>query len=263
MGREDGAVMTVCKRVVGGLVMMSATLAAVCPQTAEANVVEHLDLAEMLVATVLPAVNFYGDPTKITWEGFNGLDYSTNRSKCATLVTQLFERAYDPDYVAWFGCTSPHAASYHDKIEVEDGFTLIESIHDVQPGDIIAIEYIDAGCTNLTCGTFSSCTSTGHVAIVADFPKARTASAPLVAGTLQFSVDIIDTSTSYHGTADTRYMSDAGGAHDQGVGQGTMRLYVNGKDATHPIVGHSWSTSSGSAFFSNAKRDVVIGRYNG
>lgn len=249
-------------RMMAGLVVMS-TIAAVCPQTAEAGEVEHLDLAEMLVATVLPALNFYGDPTAISWEGINGLDYSTNRSKCATLVTQLFERAYDPDYVAWFGCTSPHAASYHDKIEVEDGFTLIESILDVQPGDIIAIEYLDAGCTNLTCGTFSTCTSTGHVAIVSDVPKARTATAPLVTGTLQYSVEIIDTSTSFHGTADTRYMSDVGGAHDQGVGQGTMRLYVDAKDPTHPIVGHSWSTSSGSAFHSNAKRDVVIGRYAG
>lgn len=255
--------MNFCNRVVGSLVMMSATLAAISPQTAAASVVEHLDLAEMLVATVLPAFNFYGDPTKITWEGVNGLDYSTNRSKCATLVTQLFERAYDPDYVAWFGCTSPHAASYHDKIEVEDGFTRIESIHDVQPGDIIAIEYLDAGCTKMTCGTFSTCTSSGHIAIVADFPKARTATAPLVAGTAQYTVEIIDTSSSYHGTTDTRYMSDVGGAHDQGVGQGTLRLYVDTNTATHPVVGHSWSTSSGSSFYGDTKRDVVIGRYAG
>ena len=191
--------MQACWNRVVAAVVMSATFAAVCPQTAQAGLVEHLDLAELLVATVLPAVNYYGDPTSITWEGENNLDHSTNRSKCATLVTQLFERAYDPDYVAWFGCTSPHAASYHDAIEVEHGFTLIESIKDVQPGDIIAIEYLDAGCTNLTCGTFSTCTTTGHVAIVADVPKLRTASAPLVAGTTQYTVDIIDTSTSYHG----------------------------------------------------------------
>jgi len=262
MGRENGAVMHACwNQVMGSLVMSVATFAAVCPQTAEASLIEHLDLAEMLIATVLPATNSYGDPTQITWEGQNGLNHSTNRSKCATLVTQLFEKAYNPDYVAWFGCTSPHAASYHDAIEVEDGFTLIKSIHDVKPGDIIAIQYIDAGCTNLTCGTFSTCTSTGHVAMVADFPRARTASAPLVSGTTQYSIEIIDTSTSYHGTADTRYQSDVGGANDQGVGQGTMRLYVNPKDSS--IVGHSWSTSTGSTYYSNAKRDVVIGRYAG
>ncbi len=244
-------------RVMGSLVLSVATFAAVCPQTVEASIIEHLDLAELLVATVLPSTNSYGDPTQITWEGSNGLNHSTNRSKCATLVTQLFERAYNPDYVAWFGCTSPHAASYHDAIEAEDGFTRIASILDVKPGDIIAIQYNDAGCTNLTCGTFSTCTSTGHVAMVADVPRARTASAPLVSGTTQYSLEIIDTSTSYHGTDDTRYQSEVGGANDQGVGQGTMRLYVKNS----AIVGHSWSTSSGSAYYSSAKRDVVIGRY--
>lgn len=262
MGRENGALMHASwNRVMGNLVLSVATFAAVCPQTAEASLIEHLELAEMLIATVLASTNSYGDPTQITWEGQNGLNYSTNRSKCATLVTQLFEKAYNPDYVAWFGCTSPHAASYHDAIEVEDGFTLIGSIHDVKPGDIIAIQYIDAGCTNLTCGTFSTCTTTGHVAMVADFPKARTASAPLVTGTTQYSIEIIDTTTSYHGTADTRYKAESGGGHDQGVGQGTMRVYVNPKSSA--IVGHSWSTSSGSAYYSNAKRDVVIGRYAG
>lgn len=248
-------------QVMGYAVKIVAAFAAVYPQTVDASGVEHLDLAEQLIATILPATNSYGEPAQITWEGTNGLDHSTNRSKCATLVTQLFERAYNPDYVAWFGCTSPHAASYHDAIEVEDGFTLIESIHDLRPGDIIAIQYNDAGCTNLTCGTFSSCTSTGHVAIVADLPSPRTASAPLVPGTTQYSLEIIDTSTSYHGTGDTRYQSDVGGTNDQGVGQGTMRLYVNPKDSS--IVGHTWSTSSGSAFYGNAKRDVVIGRYTG
>ena len=137
-------------QVMGYAVKIVAAFAAVYPQTVDASGVEHLDLAEQLIATILPATNSYGEPAQITWEGTNGLDHSTNRSKCATLVTQLFERAYNPDYVSWFGCTSPHAASYHDAIEVEDGFTLIESIHDIRPGDIIAIQYNDAGCTNLT-----------------------------------------------------------------------------------------------------------------
>lgn len=80
-------------------------------------------------------------------------------------------------------------------------------------------------------------------------------------GTAQYSIEIIDTTTSYHGTADTRYKSEVGGANDQGVGQGTMRLHVN--PTTSAVVGQSWSTSSGSAYYGNAKRDVVIGRYAG
>lgn len=241
------------------LVLGIAAFAAVCPQTVQASEPEHLGLAELLIATILPATNFYGDPALISLEGQNGKSYSTNRTRCASLVTQLLEKAYNPDFVSWFGCTSPHAASYHDAIEVEDGFTLIESIHDVRPGDIIAIQYLDAGCKNLTCGTASNCSSTGHVAMVADYPRSRAASKPLITGTTQYSVEIIDTSTSYHGADDTRYKADIGGAHDRGVGQGTMRLYVDPDDDS--IVGHTWSTSSGSAFYGNAKRDVVIGRY--
>ena len=247
-------------RVMGSVVMSVATFAAICPQPAQAGEPEHLDLAEMLVATVLPKANSYGYPAQITWEGLNGLNYSTNRSKCATLVTQLFEKAYDVDYKSWFGCTSPIAASYHDMIEDEDGFDLIKSIDDVRPGDIIAIRYYDAGCTDLTCGTFSNCTATGHVAMVADYPKARAASEPFVSGTTQYSIEIIDTSTGYHGFDDTRYQSDVGGSNDQGIGQGTMRVYVNPKKESS-IVGHSWSTLSGSIFYGNSKRDLVIGRY--
>ena len=123
---------------------------------------EHQDAWQLLIATILPATNAYGDPTQITWAGQNGHNYSTNRSKCATLVTQLLEKAYDPDFVSWFGCTSPHAASYHDAIEVEDGFTLIESIHDVRPGDIIAIQYLDAGCRSCRSSTVDAARSAAN-----------------------------------------------------------------------------------------------------
>ncbi len=254
--------MSLCNGGVGSFVA-AVLVASFCPDVARAAVPEHLEWAQLMVDTVKPANNFYGDPASLTWQGLNGLSYSTNRSKCAPMVTQLLEKAYDPDFVAWFGCTSPSAASYHDAIEVEHGFTLVDSILEVQAGDIIAIRYFDAGCTDLTCGGFQNCSSSGHVALVAELPTARSATAPLVAGTLQYAVKIIDSSTSYHGAADTRYQADALGAHDQGVGEGTMRLYVDAKDPTRPVVGHSWSTSSGSAYYPNTLRDVVIGRFQG
>jgi hypothetical protein len=198
---------------------------------------------------------------EISWKGSNGLAHSTNRTKCASLVTQLLEKAYDPDFVGWFGCTSPHAAAYHDAIEVEDGFDLIESIFDIQPGDIVAIRYDDAGCSQLTCGTFTGCTTSGHVAIVAAAPTLRSPVSPLVGGTVQYALPIIDSSSTYHGVTDTRYKSDALGADDKGVGRGTMRLYVDSADPERPIVGYSWSNVAGSLFYPHSKRDLVIGRY--
>ena len=47
----------------GTLVMLFATI-AICPQTVHASEPEHLGLAELLIATILPATNAYGDPTR-------------------------------------------------------------------------------------------------------------------------------------------------------------------------------------------------------
>lgn len=244
-------------------VVMGAAIGVLWIGSARAADPAHLSWAKLLVDTVTPASNYYGDPAQVLWKGAGGLTYSTNRSKCASLVTQMLTRAYAPDMVGWFGCTSPHAAKYHDAIEVEDGFVLIESIAEVRAGDILAISYLDAGCEVLSCGSFTGCPSSGHVAIVAAAPTPRAATSPVIAGTAQYSLTIIDSSASYHGPADTRYQAEAGGANDQGVGRGAMRLYVDSVDPEHPVVGYSWSTSSGSTFYPHSARDLVIGRYVG
>lgn len=236
------------------LCLVPATAAAVEPP-------EHWVWADEMVDTVTPAANNYGDPAALTWSGENGLGHSTARVKCASFLTELLERAYAVDMVGWFGCTSPHAASYHDAILDEDGFTEILSVDAIQPGDVVAIRYHDANCTQLTCGTFENCTTTGHIAIAAAAPTKRTATAPLVAGTVQYDLEIFDSSTTPHGSGDTRWQAGTAGAHDQGTGRGTMRLYAAAADAGHPIVGHTWSTSSGSSYHGVAKRDVVVGRY--
>jgi len=221
---------------------------------------QHLVWAKRLAATITPAANDYGEPAEITWAVTNGLDHSTNRTKCASLVSQLLARAYGPGYINWLGCSSPSAATYHDAIEVEDGFTLVEGIAAVRPGDIIAIRYYDAGCTEMKCGTFKTCTSSGHVAIVESRPTYRTATAPIVPDTLQFEVAIIDSSSDVHGATDSRKGSELLGADDEGVGRATMRLYVDRFDPARPIVGYTWSTWSGSKYYTHTKRDLVIGR---
>lgn len=141
---------------------MGAAIGVLWIGSARAAEPAHLSWAELLVDTVTPASNHYGDPAQVLWKGAGGLTHSTNRSKCASLVTQMLTRAYAPDMAGWFGCTSPHAATYHDAIEVEDGFVLIESIEDVRAGEILAIRYLDAGCEVLSCGSFTGCTSSGH-----------------------------------------------------------------------------------------------------
>jgi len=221
---------------------------------------KHLTWAQRLVDTVKPVANAYGAPAHITWKTENGLTYSTNRSKCASLVSQLLVKAYGDDFAGWLGCASPNAATYHDAIEVEDGFSLIESVHAIAVGDVIAIRYFDAGCTALSCGAAKGCTVSGHVALIAAAPQARAATAPIVPGTQQFTVDVIDSSSDIHGSSDTRYQADPKHLDDAGVGRGTMRLYVDAADPAHPVVGYTWSTWSGSVYHSSVTRDLVIGR---
>ncbi|MFM7201520.1 MAG: hypothetical protein ACKO6N_12085 [Myxococcota bacterium] len=54
-------------------------------------------------------------------------------------------------------------------------------------------------------------------------------------------------------------MAEANGAHDKGVGEGTIRLYVNNGGE---VTGHTWSTSSGSSYYTTTTRSIMMGRYN-
>jgi hypothetical protein len=243
--------------------LASAALAAAWVPEANATEPTHLTWAKYLVETIKPADNYYGDPGTVLWKGENGLTSSKNRTRCAPLLTQLLKKSYNTDTVGWLGCTSPHAATYHDAIEVEDGFELIESIADVKPGDIIAIEYLDEDCYNLTCGGYSGCSTTGHVAIVLEAPTPRVETSPFVKGTEQYSVRVIDSSANPHGVYDTRYQAESNNWDDRGVGRGRMRLYVDADDPDQPIVGYTWCTSTGSTYYPYYKRDLVIGRFKG
>jgi len=224
---------------------------------------EHLMLGQDLADTVKTSTNFYGSPAVLSWAGENGLSYSKVVAKCSTFVTELLKKSYDVNIKSWFGSSSPHAACYHDTIEVEDGFTLIESIDDVEPGDIVAIRDLDAGCKIQDCGSYSGCSSTGHVMLVTAVPKKRTATKPLVGGTHQYTLEVLDVTSSPHGDSDSRTGANPNNSDDTGIGTGTVRLYVDAGDPDKPIVGHTWTTSTGSTYRSQAKRSLVIGRYVG
>ncbi len=224
---------------------------------------EHLDLAVELAETVKPSSNLYGGPPALSWAGENGLSYSKVVANCSTFATALLKKAYAVDIKAWFGTTNPHAACYHDTIEVEDGFTLIESIKDVKPGDIVAIADLDAGCHITSCGSYSGCGSSGHVMLVTAAPVKRKASKPLISHTLQYTLEILDVTSSPHGDSDSRTDAGPNDSDDTGIGTGTIRLYVDTDDQDLPIVGHTWTTSTGSKYRPQAKRDLVIGRYVG
>ena len=83
----------------------------------------------------------------------------------------------------------------------------------------------------------------------------RAASAPLVDGTAQYAIEVIDSSQSGHGPNDTRKL--ANGAWADGAGIGTLRLYA---DAAGNITGYTWSTYSNSQYYPQDERHLVAGR---
>jgi hypothetical protein len=144
------------------------------------------------------------------------------------------------------GSQSPDAAQYHDAIAAQHGFQWVPTIGQVAPGDFIAIVYYPE---------YQS--PSGHVMLVQDYPQAH-ASKPLINGTFQWTIPVIDSTSSYHGTTDTRY------GHHGGIGEGIFRIYT---DANGLVVGYTWSllsTSLGNyepqTTSTNSGRHLVIGR---
>ncbi len=215
---------------------------------AYASPATHVGWAEILVANLSPDKNDYASsPTYIYWAGINGASSYENRTQCSSFVTRVLKQAYswsDTDFRAWFGSNSPTAARYHDAIAVQNGFGLIRKIGDIKSGDIIAIKYSDDS------------TSTGHAMIVKSPATKRTRTLPLVNGTLQYEIEVIDSSKSGHGKSDTRLMED--GSWDQGAGIGKLRLYANSNGI---VIGYSWSTAKNSVYYGQqSSRHLVIGR---
>ncbi len=219
-----------------------ALLAA--PTAAQAD---HLWWAEQLVNNISPENNTYdANPSYVTWAGVGGATQYTNRTYCSGFLTQVLMQGHGftgDDIAAWLGSTSPTAVAYHDAIVAGDGFDRISTVDRIAPGDILAIRYPE------------DASMTGHVAILQSAATLRVASAPTVSRTRQFEVWVADSSRAPHGPLDTRMSPD--GTSLTGAGLGVMRLYA---DNAGRIVGHTWSTSSGSLFRDQSSYHVAIGR---
>ncbi|NBS89561.1 hypothetical protein EBS67_06105 [bacterium] len=111
---------------------------------------------------------------------------------------------------------APLAKHYHDAIIHHRGFKEITKIDEVRPGDIIAIKY-PPGSGN-----------TGHVMLVAAVPLKRNPTEPLIKNSIQYEIEIIDSTSSGHGAS----------------------------------VGHTWSVYPTSKYYEMTVRNLVIGRIN-
>jgi hypothetical protein len=208
------------------------------------NSPKHLADAKELLHNVKPQNTSYRHKdTVVKWAG----PASECHTDCSGLLDSLIHHSYpkfnDAAFKKWFGVKRPLAHHYYDTIAAQKGFTRISRIGDARPGDFIAIKYPPGGA------------NTGHTMLVSGNPKPHNISAPLVDGTTQWEIPIIDCSTSGHGKTDTRRKSD--GAFHGGLGSGVFRIYTHKSGA---LAGYSWSVLSGSEYHDSKSRPIVIGR---
>ncbi|HEV7509797.1 MAG TPA: hypothetical protein VGS07_33300 [Thermoanaerobaculia bacterium] len=209
-----------------------------------------LEWARRLVAGVTPETNIYASrPTIVTWTGVSGASETRNRSVCSALVAHLMMQAYGyrpADFASWLGGRFPRAAGFHDAIAAGRGFDPVLRIAEIRPGDVLAIKYPPGSHP------------TGHVLLAASQPVERRATEPIVPGTVQYELSVIDSSHTGHGPTDSRHY--AKGKFHSGVGEGLFRLYA-GPDGA--LTGYSWSVTKASEVYTPGERHLVIGHLNG
>jgi hypothetical protein len=228
--------------------LVATWIITLLPRTSSAEPA-HLWWAETLINNIAPADNEYaGSPSYVTWSGVAGATRYSNRTHCNVFVNLMLQQAYgwtETDMIGWLGSRSPTAPVYYSAILAGNGFVSVQTLDEVQPGDIIAIRYPEESSAN------------GHLAIVQGAPVFHPATPPVVTDTYQFEVTIADSTRTAHGWSDTRMNAD--GTTQMGAGFGVMRLYA---DAELNIVGHTWSLMGGTSYRDVSTYPLAIGRLN-
>ena len=180
---------------------------------------------------------------RVQWEGTR-----LSQTDCSGFLDALLIRSYGDsrdDFKRWFGSHRPTAARYHDAIVAQKGFVAIHDIRAVRPGDILAVKYLHRK------------DNTGHVMLAVDAPRPMATKKPVVEGTQQWQVTVIDSSESGHGPTDTRHAKGKNGKDHDGLGMGVLRVYA---DVQGRIAGFTWSPLQVSKFHAPDDEPLVVGR---
>jgi hypothetical protein len=170
---------------------------ALCHPFAQANgepveTPKHLALARELVANVKPENNRYSLGEQSV--SFPGDVFSSGYSfgaDCSGFLLAIFDRSkYSIQQKMSYQSSSsrkrrPTAEDFVFSIEQETGYKHIRRVTDIAPGDVLAhamLRLEDQKQTN----------TTGHVFLIDSHPRAITPRNPIVDGTDQFEISIID-----------------------------------------------------------------------
>jgi hypothetical protein len=138
----------------------------------------------------------------------------TSAASFFTLLCKLTYGLSDVNLQSWLG--TPTGAGFtaaqiaSSIIRSNGSLVRIGSVVDILPGDILTVVYASAGAARDN--------STGHVMIVVNATRRPVDTAPIVAGTAQYDVWVVDSVGTPHGSADLR---------TAGIGAARVRLYAN------------------------------------
>jgi hypothetical protein len=220
----------------------------------ELPVPKHLELARELVATVKPENNMYVHSTqRIQWKGDLFTSENSVHTTCGGFVRGVLERA-DESSVSKVWPKSVPNRNIHLADWVEAGNSgrvkRIQSLSNVQPGDLFIFLCLDKE----TCKT-SQGEAEGHITFVDAKPEKAVSKAPILEGTEQWNLTVIDSADSAHDRNDTRFVPK-GEKKITGVGRGTFRIYT---DASGIPVGYA-KGFVGANYHSIADRPITITR---
>jgi hypothetical protein len=225
--------------------MLIAAIWAPAAAAQDASIRQHVQSAEQLVRALdLAHTNYEHGAGNIVWSGI-----VESHTDCSGFIDLLLahDDGYTPDdFKRWFGSRRPTASRYHDAIVEGRGFIALATIAELRAGDVIAIKY------------FTRKDNTGHIMLVDGTPRRIRATPPLIDGTTQWEIDVIDSSESGHGVSDSRHKRGDDGRDHDGLGKGVFRLY---SDAQGAVAGFSWSTLKASKFVAPADEHAVLGRF--
>jgi len=223
----------------------------------------HLAIARELVYNVKPEDNEYRlGSQRITFPDDAPGSRHAVRADCSGFLLALFQRSrYATRSEMVFLDTSgqrrrPRAEDFVTSIEQQKGFVRVARIDDLRPGDLLAHAMLDAADK-------SEVGTTGHVFLVDSVATPIAARRPIVTGTRQFEIRVIDSNDEFLGDDDTRLANPS--SPRPGLGRGTIRLYA---DAKGELVGWARTFRNGTRFFSydprfpsdTRRRKAVIGR---
>src|SRR6185295_6899062 len=201
-----------------------------------------------LLSNVSPENNSYRHrPSTVRIKGINGAASYECHTDCSGLIDALFHYSYgytEKDFERWLRKRRALSSSYFRAINNQRGFMRITHIQNILPGDLLSYK-LPPGSRNF-----------GHVMIVDELPRHLTGeTAPVIEGTIQWAVPIIDCTGKGHGITDSRHLKKD--LFHSGIGKGEFRLYTNAEGL---IVGFSWSLSPTTKFYDNQSRPLVVGR---